>query len=322
MDKQTKNNKLCSSKNFLKKRIGISTGDIRGVGSFVASKSLQALGPQSYFQFLIWTNKQAPVLRIPGFKTQTFTSSSLALKACFNSKILLQIQSSKPVGDWIEELALLCLNSKISGMLTGPVSKKTIKNNKHKALSQTSLLSKLSNKKNVFMCFRGGLFNVVLFTDHIPLKKVSINIKKLKACLNLSLEARKFLKPALRNKPLGLLALNPHASENGLIGSEETKQLGPVLKSFSSKEVQGPLCPDSAFLKSQWNRYSFFIALYHDQGLIPFKLAHEHKGFSQTLGLPFLRFSVDHGLGLNVVKNKISYSSFLQSLKELLKVLS
>ena len=146
-----------------------------------------------------------------------------------------------------------------------------MKKNKHKALSQTALLKILCNKKNLFMCFRGALFNSILFTDHIPLKKVSIDKTKFKDFLSLALKARIFLKPSLRKKPLGVLGLNPHAGEGGLIGGEEEEILKPLLKTFSPKEVQGPLCPDTAFLKKNWKLYSFFIALYHDQGAYPFQ---------------------------------------------------
>ena len=319
MDRGKKESFCHPPASFLKNRIALTTGDPKSIGRFVISEALKKTGPQKNFQFLVWTEKQSKTLKIPKFQTASFKTGALALQSPFKESQILQVKSSKSPGDWVEEAARFCLKKKLSALITGPVSKKTIKKNRLKALSQTSLLKKLCKKKNVFMCFRGTFFNTVLFSDHIPLKDISLEKRPLKTCLSLALKSRSYLKPSLQNKPLGLLALNPHAGEAGLIGKEEQKILKPLLSSFSSKEVQGPLCPDSAFLKKNWEKYSFFIALYHDQGLIPFKMAHSHTGFTQTLGLPFLRLGVDHGTGLGLKKEEISSASFLTALKEVLK---
>ncbi len=306
----------------LKNRLGITTGDPQGIGQKIASKSLKVLGPQKNFQFLIWTSTKSPVLKVPSFQTKVFKTALEALKTPFNEKVLLEIKSKCLPGDWLEESAVLCLEKKLSALITGPISKATIKKNKYKALSQTPLLKILSGTKDVFMVFRGNFFNVILLTDHCPLSKVLIDQKKLIYLLKEALNLRFYLNPKDQKKPLGLLGLNPHAGEGGLIGKEEQKILTPLLKKhFSNNEVEGPLCPDTAFLKKNWNRYSFYIALYHDQGLIPFKTIHSHSGFALSLGLPFLRLSVDHGTGLNLQDKDISFESFLAATKEGLRLI-
>lgn len=305
----------------LKNRLALTTGDPSGIGKKVAARALNNLGLQKNFQFLIWTDNRTQTLKLKNFQTLTFKTSEQALKSPFKESHILQIKSSGGPGDHLEEAAKLCLKKELSALITGPVSKASMKKNRYKALSQTALLKKLCNKKNVFMCFRGGGFNTILFTDHIPLKKVFLDKTSFRNCLTLALKARAFLKPSLRKKPLGVLGLNPHSGEGGLIGEEEEKTLKPLLQTFSPKEVQGPLSPDSAFLKKNWKLYSFFIALYHDQGLIPFKTVHSHKGFVQTLGLPFLRLGVDHGTGLGLKDKEISSESFFKALKEVLKII-
>ena len=322
MDRRKRKNLFYPSPSYLNKRIALTTGDPEGVGKWVASQALKKLGPQKSFQFVIWTEKQAKTLNLPNFQTLVFEQYPQNLKGLFKEDRVLHIKSPGGPGDWLEKATKLCLQKKFSALVTGPVSKKAMKQNKHKALSQTALLKKLCQKKRLFMCFRGFFFNTVLLTDHIPLKKISVRKTDLKECITLSLSARKFLNKNLQNKPLGLLGLNPHSGEEGLIGMEEEKILKPLLKNFSSKEVQGPLVPDSAFFKKNWNLYSFFIALYHDQGLIPFKIIHDHKGFAQTLGLPFLRLGVDHGTGLNLKKKEISSTSFFKALKEAIRLTS
>ena len=306
----------------LKNRLVLTTGDSSGIGKQVASQALKTLGSKKNFQFLLWTNGRERTLNIPSFQTLTFKNSSSALKSPFKEGCLLQIKSSGGPGEHLEEAARLCLNKQASALITGPASKRLLKNHRYKAISQTALLKILCKEKQVFMCFRGKFFNTILWTDHIPLKAISIDKKVFKKFLNLALNARKLLPALLQNKPLGVLGLNPHSGEGGLIGTEEERILKPVLKGFSLKEIQGPLCPDSAFLKKNWNRYSFFIALYHDQGLIPFKMTHSHKGFAQTLGLPFLRLGVDHGTGIGLKDKDISSQSFLAALKEAMRLIN
>ena len=305
----------------LRNRLALTTGEASGVGKKIAIQALKILRPQKNFQFLVWTDDKSKTLQIPPFQTLTFKTSKQALNSPFKENLLLQIKSSGGPGDWLEEAGSLCLKKELSALLTGPISKALVKKNKHRAISQTALLKILCRKKNLFMCFRGDFFNLILFTDHIPLKKISLDKRTFKHLLSLALKARRFLSPSLQNKPLAVLGLNPHAGEGGLIGKEEEKILKPLLKTFSSKEVQGPFSPDSAFLKKNWGLYSFFIALYHDQGLIPFKMIHSHRGFVQTLGLPFLRLGVDHGTGLGLKDSEISSESFLKALKEALRII-
>ncbi len=306
----------------LRNRLALTTGDPFGVGQQVVGEALENLGPKKGFQFFVWTDKKAKTLNISDFQTLVFKTSQQALKSSFKENHILQIKSSGSPGDWLEEASKLCLTKKLSALITGPVSKAVMKKTKQKALSQTALLKILCRKQNLFMCFRGHYFNIILFTDHIPLKKISIHKRKFKDLLLLALKARAFLKPSLQKKPLAVLGLNPHAGEEGLIGTEEETVIKPLLKMFSPKEVQGPLAPDSAFLRKNWSSYSFFIALYHDQGLIPFKTIHPHKGFAQTLGLPFLRLGVDHGTGIGLKKKEVSSESFFKALKEAIRIIS
>ena len=303
----------------LKNRLALSAGDPSGIGRKIIEKSLKILGPKKNFQFLVWTSIHDKTLKIPEFKTLIFKNSETALKNPFKENQLLQIKHNEGPGAWLIEAGKFCLNKKTSALITGPVSKRLFI--KYKAVGQTDLLKKLCGTEQVFMCFRGQFFNCILYTDHIPFKEISINKKKFKEFLKLALKARCFLPLRLQNKPLGVLSLNPHAGEGGLIGREEEQILKPVLKSFSLRDVQGPLPPDSAFLRKNWELYSFFIAIYHDQGLIPFKMIHSHSGFAQSLGLPFLRLGVDHGTGKGLKDKDISCNSFLMALKEALRLI-
>lgn len=303
----------------LKNRLAITTGDPSGIGKRVACHALSRLKPRKNVQFLIWTDPKEKLFKVHGFQVLSFSTVQEALKSPFKETQILKINCQGGPGEHLKLAGRLCLNKTISALITGPVRKKLLE--KYKARGQTDLLKKLCHTKEAYMCFRGRFFNVILWTDHIPLKKISINPKTFKNFLNLSLSSRNLLPESLRTKPLGLLGLNPHAGEDGLLGNEEITFLNPAIKSFSSKDIQGPLSPDVAFLKKHWKHYSFFIALYHDQGLIPFKMQHFHKGFAQTLGLPFLRLGVGHGTGQGLKTKNISSDSFLNALREAVRLI-
>ena len=317
MVRRTERTLFHKNKFSLKKRIGITAGNPDGIGRIVVERSLQKLGPQKNFQFIVWTDKKAKALKITKFKVRVFKNSKEALASPFCFREILEIKSSNLAGDWVEEAGLLCLKNKLSALVTGPISKHLMKKSKQGALSHTDLLKKLSKTKDVFMSFLGEHFNLILLTDHIPFSQIKINRKQLETLLVKALKFRKILKPSLQNKPLGLLGLNPHAGEEGLLGSEEEKILKPLILKFN-KEVEGPLVPDSAFLKKNWNRYSFYISLYHDQGLPTFKTIHNHKGVSVSLGLPFIRTGVDHGTGVDLKSSEIKSDSFFLALKKAL----
>ena len=293
-------------------RIGLTTGDPEGIGFLTAKMGLKRLGPKKNFQFLLWTDKNSPRLRVPAFQVKTVSNGEEALKAPFSESLLLQIRSPQRAGEWVETCARLCLNHSLSAMVTGPLSKGLLAKTHLRLKGQTQLLRYVSGTKSVFMGFLGRNFNVILLNDHVPFFQTGL--KNLPELLREGLKFRKFLSPDKQNKPLGLLGLNPHAGEGGLLGSEERDW--SFLSSFSEDELIGPLTPDGAFLRKNWRRFSFYVALYHDQGLIPFKMIHPHKGVSVSVGLPFIRTGVDHGTGLGLKPREVSSDSFLSAIKK------
>ena len=248
------------------KRLAITTGDPKGVGFFITQQSLKKLGPKKNFQFIVWSNRQSPTLKIPPFKTLVFKKEALAFKSKFREDHLLQIKTGGGVGTCLQQAGAKALSGEVSALITCPVNKSSLKKYqirgevvrevKGPVVGQTDLLKKLSKSRHGFMSFRGSKFNVILLTDHCALKDVAIKKSQLKAVLSLALEARKFLPLGQQKKPLGVLGLNPHAGELGLLGLEEEKTLKPLIK--NSKEVEGPLSPDSAFLKKKLEEIQFF----------------------------------------------------------------
>ncbi|MGE3758312.1 MAG: 4-hydroxythreonine-4-phosphate dehydrogenase PdxA, partial [Pseudobdellovibrionaceae bacterium] len=174
----------------------------------------------------------------------------------------------------------------------------------------------------------GSKFSVVLATGHQPTKKAIENLdsKVLTSAIKAALELRSLLPKEKKNLPVGVLGVNPHAGESGLLGSEEDELIKPVIDAFRTEKsaVEGPLVPDAAFLPKMWKKYSVYVAAYHDQGLIPFKTVHQHQsGVHISMGLPFVRTSVDHGTAKDIFgRNIADYRSMLESIEWCIKLCS
>lgn len=310
--------------------IAITTGDFDGVGLEVTVKAMNALSAINLRNhFLIIRSNKADSKQIHQLSKLNTVKTNSILKTLnlINSGTITQptifdIQLSSNPALWVEEVAVLCLEKKIQALVTGPLSKETIIQSGLKDMGHTGILQRISKSKFVFMCFLGKYFNVLCLTGHIPISKVEnqISKKKVQAAIKFTQQLTSLLPQKFRNKPIGILGLNPHASENGLIGNFDSSRLVRWFKPNHS--IQGPLVPDVAFQKQFWDKYALYISLYHDQGLIPFKLVHgQNSGAHLTLGIPFVRTSVDHGTAKDIYKKNIAnHQSMLDAIKWALKL--
>ncbi len=314
------------------RKIIITTGDIDGIGTEVTAKALVRLKPQKDIQFYLWRSPHCPRKYLhlidQCFRRRTVQSWPEALSLTKYAKNeIIDICSNLSPATWVELSAQASFLGQADALTTAPLSKTEIHSSGYNCLGHTEILKKVTQTSSpLFMGFLGKKFNVLLTTSHIPIHQVSFSLNEdivlnsLRAGDNL----RRQLDSRIRSKPMALLGLNPHAGEKNLIGTEEEAIIYPALLKAKkiNLNVEGPLVPDSAFRKENWNRYSLFIALYHDQGLIPFKLVHGSKsGVHITVGLPFIRTSVDHGTAKNIFgKNKADAGSMYDALKWAIKL--
>jgi 4-hydroxythreonine-4-phosphate dehydrogenase len=320
--------------NQLLKKISITTGDTDGIGLEVSIKSLLRIGPQKGTVFFLYRSEKAleKDLNLLDRRFQRLVVGDLSDGLDFlnqqkkiSSKLLIDVASPKAPPFWVEESAQFCMKKALNGMATAPMSKELIHQCGFKDMGHTDILSRVSKAKSVRMGFIGDRFNVVLATGHLPLKKVSSHIKidTFKIALRQAQALSETLK--LTSRPIALLGLNPHAGENGLIGNEEIKVLRKVINWAQRQgyKIEGPLTPDAAFLPLNWKRYSCYVACYHDQGLIPFKMIHgQDSGCHLSLGLPFVRTSVDHGTAKDIFgKNKANPQSMISALQFCMKLI-
>jgi 4-hydroxythreonine-4-phosphate dehydrogenase len=168
-------------------------------------------------------------------------------------------------------------------------------------------------------------FRVALVTEHIPVNEVAANISKEIIIRKLNILNESLKKDFGIDKPkIAVLGLNPHAGDEGLIGKEEETIIKPAIKEAKQNNmiVTGPFSADSFFAKQYHNRFDAVLAMYHDQGLVPFKTLASGEGVNYTAGLPVIRTSPDHGTAFDIAgKGKADESSFRTAVFECLNII-
>ncbi|MBI4388415.1 MAG: 4-hydroxythreonine-4-phosphate dehydrogenase PdxA [Candidatus Omnitrophica bacterium] len=210
----------------------------------------------------------------------------------------------------------------VQAVVTAPVHKEAIRLVESGFSGHTEYLAQIAKVKEFAMCFYSRHFCVTLVTIHVPLAKVSGLIKSSDIVSKIKLTEH-FLKNSLSiSKPrIAVAALNPHGRE---FGGEEKEVIEPAITQAKKMgiNVTGPLPGDQIFHDAYQKRFDAVIAMYHDQGLAPFKLLAFDEGVNVTLGLPYIRTSPDHGTAFDIAyQNKANPSSFLESLQLAIRIL-
>lgn len=196
----------------------------------------------------------------------------------------------------------------IHGLVTGPVTKWTIARTHHGFVGQTERLARAMGRSEVVMMFVSPRLRVALVTRHLPLRRVpsAVSRQALRSALRLTAEGlRRYFK--IPRPRLALCGLNPHAGEGARCGVEEETVMKPVLRELRRRGVRcdGPFAADGLFASG--HRYDAVVCGYHDQGLIPFKMAARDQGCQLSVGLPIVRTSPDHGSGLDIAGKGIAH---------------
>ncbi|WP_367172894.1 4-hydroxythreonine-4-phosphate dehydrogenase PdxA [Desulfobacula sp.] len=216
--------------------------------------------------------------------------------------------------DYIIKGIDLALNNSISGLVTCPITKTALKLAGSQFHGHTELLAHKTNTKDYAMMLTGKKLKVILVTIHIPLSQVSDHltikgiIKKIRLT-HTSLKERFNIK----SPKIAVAGLNPHAGEDSMFGREEEDIISPAVRLAKDQglKVFGPLPPDTVFYQAVNKGYDAVVCMYHDQGLIPFKLIHFKDGVNTTLGLPIIRTSVDHGTAYDIAWQGVADASSL-----------
>jgi len=257
-------------------RIGITLGDPAGIGPEVVLKALRSGQLDRRFDYEIIGNPRT--------------------------------KRRADAIDWVVEGATRCLASELAAIATAPITKELLHRAGYPFTGQTELLAHLSRTKRFAMMLAGGPLRVALVTTHAPLRNVAklITTRKIIEVVELSDQiCRRF---GIRRPRIAVAGLNPHAGEGGLLGNEERRIIAPAVKRAARRGivVSGPHSADTLFYRAAHGEFDAVVAMYHDQGLAPFKLIAFDNGVNLTLGLRFVRTSPDHGTAPDIAGKSIA----------------
>jgi len=302
-----------------KPKLALTMGDPAGIGPEVVLKSLREIIKFADpivicdYEFLRREAKKYK-LRVPD--VFYVDMGNLGNKKVARGKV--SALCGKASYDYVELAILLAKQKQVEAIVTAPITKEAFHAAGIGFPGHTEMLAALTGTKEYAMMLTGGNLRVVLVTIHTSLASVPKLITKEKIYNKILLTSfwlKKFIK--IRKPVIAVAALNPHAGEGGLFGGEEAKEIIPAIikaKKIKGIEVVGPVVPDILFYKANKGMYDAVVCMYHDQGLIPLKMAAFESGVNVTLGLPIIRTSPDHGTAYDIAgKNLANPESFIEA---------
>ena len=197
----------------------------------------------------------------------------------------------------------MAMNKDIEAIVTAPISKESIHFAGSKYPGHTEMLQDLTGSDNAIMLFEGGKFRVALMTIHVALSEVPKLITKDRVYDYISIcNSELKSKFGIPEPKIVVCGLNPHAGEVGAFGREEIEEIIPAIEKANGEgvKVEGPLPADTLFYNALQGKWDLVISMYHDQGLIPFKMLSFDTGVNVTIGLPLIRTSPDHGTAFDI----------------------
>lgn len=311
-------------------RVGISIGDINGIGpevilkTFSDNRMLDFVTPVIYGSASLLSAHRKS-LDLPALTHTNLEegmeakSKTLYIKKCWDKDPQLNIGKETPEGG---EYAIKSLKaatddlaaSKIDVLVTAPINKHNVQSSEFSFPGHTEFLAKLSNVESALMLMVADKLRVAVVSGHIPLKDVARTLTKEKIVTALMQLNESLIKDFGITRPkIAVMGLNPHAGDNGVIGDEEKDIISPAIADAKGKGIMafGPYSADGFFGSSVYTQFDGVLAMYHDQGLVPFKSLSFGNGVNFTAGLPIVRTSPDHGTGFDIAgKNEASESSF------------
>lgn len=219
----------------------------------------------------------------------------------------------------IEKAVADAMNNKLDAVVTAPISKESTHLAGSKYPGHTEMLKDLTKSENAVMLFDGGPFRVALVTIHTALSEVPALINK-ESVLNTIMICERELRSrfGIHEPGIAVCGLNPHAGEGGAFGNEEICEIIPAVEEARGRgvNVTGPLPADTLFYRANRGEWDLVVAMYHDQGLIPFKMLAFDTGVNVTLGLPIVRTSPDHGTAFDIAWKGIAKpTSMIEAVK-------
>jgi 4-hydroxythreonine-4-phosphate dehydrogenase len=228
--------------------------------------------------------------------------------------------AGKAAGGYIEAAVELCAAGSVDAIATAPINKRSLFLGGYSFPGHTEFLAHLTGSEEYAMAFVAANLRIVLISTHVPLAEAIRLVKRDRIVRTINLANRELKRWGIARPRLAVAALNPHGAEGGLFGMEESAEIVPAIEASSSSgediDVQGPFSADTIFLRASRGEFDAVIACYHDQAMIPVKCLSFGEAVNVTLGLPFIRTSVDHGTAFDIAgKGVAEHSSMIAAIK-------
>jgi 4-hydroxythreonine-4-phosphate dehydrogenase len=322
--------------------IGITLGDVTGIGPEVTLKALAAEPADDETRYLLIGDAghlqrlneklgtRLPLEKFSGYKT----AGKVFVTQPFAEPLPENLPAGSPAAAngamaALKNGARRCLRHELDALVTAPVNKEAIVRAGHRFVGQTELFAKAAKTKRYAMMLLGHdehdrWLRVALVTIHTAIKSVSRKMTPEKIMLAIELAAQACRDLGLPRAKIAVCGLNPHAGEGGEFGDEEIKTITPTVLAAQKNglDVVGPLSGDTVFYYALRGDFDAVVAMYHDQGLAPLKAVAFDTGVNWTLGLPFIRTSPDHGTAYDIAGKGIANPSSMIAAIRLAKQLA
>jgi 4-phospho-D-threonate 3-dehydrogenase / 4-phospho-D-erythronate 3-dehydrogenase len=314
-------------------QLGITTGDPAGVGPEISLRAAQEESLQAVCRLVLFGSweilrSRSEKLGLP-FAFDKISMKTLMEAESLPARSIIDVPAgdicvgtgSKASGDAaarnIIECASACSNGHLHAMVTAPLSKKYFQEAGYLFPGHTEFLAHLSGAPEIAMAFLTERLKVVLATIHISLRDVVQTLTSAMIYEKLRIILTEFPRLGLHCGRVAVAGLNPHAGESGIMGVEEERIIAPAIRqarsAFPESTIDGPLPADTLFWRAYNGEFDVVLAIYHDQGLAPIKVVGFGESVNVTLGLPFIRTSVDHGTAFEIAGKGIARHDSMNS---------
>lgn len=314
-------------------RLGISVGDINGIGLEVIMKAFSDNRILDLCTPVVYASSKFAMAyqKAMGMKNFSFNfvrpnAKLMAKKAnlinCWTEEVELKLGQETPEGGAyalksLKAAVTALKNGEVDALVTAPINKHNIQSEEFEIPGHTEYLAKEFEGGEALMFMVADSLRIGVVTGHIPISDVAKTISEEKISHKIDQIYNSLKKDFnIRNPKIAVLGLNPHSGDKGVIGKEDEEVIAPTVKKAfdSGKLVYGPYAADGFFASDTFLQFDAVLAMYHDQGLIPFKTLSFNKGVNFTAGLSVIRTSPDHGTAYDLAgKNEAQESSFREA---------
>jgi 4-hydroxythreonine-4-phosphate dehydrogenase len=309
--------------------LAITMGDAAGCGPEIIIKALTDENVYQKCRPLVFGDANRMKLVIEILKSPLKIASILDVqKGCYQSGVIdvldfANIPQDLPFGEvdgrsghaaytYIQSAIEKAMENKVDAVVTAPINKEALHKGGHHFPGHTEIFAQLSNTKDYAMMLSGDALRVIHVTTHVSMREAADLIKKERVLRIIRLADRTLRLLGLEQPRIAVAGFNAHAGENGLFGREDIDEIAPAVVEAQQEGIDatGPVPPDTVFFRAVSRKeFDIVVVMYHDQGHIPLKLLGFDNGINVTVGLPFLRTSVDHGTAFDIAGKGIADGS-------------